>query len=122
MSKRKEIRGAMFRLHPWKWDAVVLVGESTERVNRFIEGLGITPNAGTELGHAWVYDGKPAVLWVRTLRDVPVLVHEAIHLVSGVLTARGLKLCPESEEALTYGVEDLLRRIFAQRRWKVMVK
>lgn len=114
------IREATFRLDPWKWDVVVLHGEGRPGdLERYVKGLGIPePNVGVHAnGHAWVWYGVVAIMWVKSLKMVPELVHEVVHVVSGILEGRGMKFTRDSEEAYTYAVEHLLRMILAQKKW-----
>jgi hypothetical protein len=115
----KALKVGWFRLGMWKWDAVVLVGGTNAQVEAEIKRLGIEqPNVGEHsAGHAWVTYGKPCAIWVQTLRDIPCLVHEAFHLVHGVLEARGVKHSVDSEEAFAYTLEAFLRGILECKKW-----
>lgn len=117
-----QIREASFLVSPYKWWCVVIVGGLPADVAPYISrrvghGIEIVPGSN---GHTVVIGGAPVVMWLRhqPARAVPVLVHEAMHAVSGILDGRGLKWTPDSEEAYTYGVEDLVRRVLAERTWR----
>lgn len=62
-------------------------------------------------------EGKPVMVWVHDIRDVATLVHELIHAVWGMMRYRGVTYNHEGEEAYTYTLESLLRKILAQKKW-----
>jgi len=117
-----DMRERGFVLAPWKWEVSVIVGGTPAAALEFVHGtlkLYDADFAEWALGWSFVQAGKPAVLWVHDASDIPTLVHEAIHVTSGILQARGLKHTPESEEAYTYTVESLLRAILECQEWDV---
>lgn len=67
-------------------------------------------------------EGSIWFLWVRDIKDVASLAHEAFHTTSSVLASRGLQLCVASEEAYAYTLSYLMRRILAQKHWRAVSK
>lgn len=107
-------------LMPWKWDGVICVGDTSADFIAYVKKtFDITVTSGAPAtGHAYVEYGKPWVLWVETLDDIPALAHEALHIAAGVLEARGLKHSDASEEAYTYTMEDILRQTLKKKaKW-----
>jgi hypothetical protein len=105
---------------PWKWEVAVLQGGTPTQIERYVRANGWTGDftlLESHIGHCWVQDGMPVIVWVHAIADVPTLVHELMHAVFGMFAARGLKHGPDSEEAYTYTVEDLLRRVLRAQRW-----
>jgi hypothetical protein len=111
------VKRARFLLAPWKWEVVIFVGGKPAEVEREVRRIGIDIQSGElrdgSTGHTWMLIGAPAVLWVRTLRDIPTLAHECYHVVHGMLEGRGVKSCEASEEAFTYTLESLMRGILS---------
>ena len=124
MSKRKctEMRGATFILVPWKWETIVLVGGCEHQVDGFVTQFGMTTGAVTEssVGHTFVYAGQPIVMWVKSLKHIPELCHEVLHVVFGALEARGMTHCESSEEAYAYTAEALLNQILECKKWRIV--
>lgn len=110
-----------FILMPWKYTVYVLVGGEPLDVAGFVEkelGIETLPGAlETSLGHCWFLPGAPVVIWVRTLKDIPCLLHEVMHATFAIMFHRGLKLSWKSDEAYTYTAEDLMRRILLNKKW-----
>jgi hypothetical protein len=106
---------------PWKWEICFLQGGTREQLDRYVKEIGWgddeTGLSDGSAGHCWVKAGTPIVVWVESLENVPALVHEIMHAVFGMFEARGLKHSRESEEAYTYTVEDLLRRVLGAKKW-----
>lgn len=103
----------------WKWEGVVAVGGTIAEFVAFAREKGATKIEDTThtCGRAYVEMGVPWLLWVETLDDLPSLAHEALHVASGVLEARGLKHVAESEEAYTYTMEGIIRAALSAREW-----
>lgn len=107
-------------LMPWKWAGVVLAGGTPDGFKAWAKK---TLDADVETGsnsaaHAYVEYGKPWVIWVETMTDIPALAHEALHVAAGVLEGRGLSFSKGSEEAYTYTMEDILRQVLTAKQWK----
>lgn len=110
---------AYLMLMPWKWAGAVLVGGKSSEFAAFAKkycDADIQAGANAA-GHAHVEYGKPFLIWVHSLRDIPALAHEAFHVTAGVLESRGLKHSAESEEAYTYTMEDILRQTLTAKKW-----
>ena len=110
----------LLTLKPWKWEGCVLVGGTSAEfavwAKKYIDAdIETGTNAAV---HAHVAYGKPWLLWVATLRDVPALAHEALHVAAGVLEGRGMKFTADSEEAYTYTMEHIIREVLACKRWR----
>ena len=122
MSKHKcsDMQEAVFKLIPWNWDVVALTGGCPNKLCELVMQLGmpIDDVSDGSTGHTFIYEGKPIIMWVQSLRQLDVLVHEIIHAVFGALDARGLKHCVESEEAYTYTVSELFRQVRACKKWR----
>lgn len=105
----------------WKWEGFILVGGTPADFSRFTEQHAETKPDVDEnaIGHAFVQYGKPWVLWMQAL-DWPTLAHEALHVTSGILEARGLRHTEASEEAYTYTMEAIMRAVETapKRAWK----
>ena len=101
------------KLMPWKWQGLVFVGGLVDEYRAAIKrDIGADASVGSNsAGHAYVEYGKPFAIWVESLKDVPCLAHEALHVTNGILEARGLKPTSESEEAYTYTMEDILKQV-----------
>lgn len=111
-------------LSVWKWEGVVFVGGSPSEYEAHArEEFGVNANVGSQsLGHTYVEYGKPWLLWVQSLDRVATLAHEALHVTSGVLEARGLKHTPESEEAYTYTMEAIINATLTAKKWERVAK
>lgn len=118
--RKKPLREVVVTVEPFKWEASIVYGGDRAQVDAYVKDVGIEtdPVDAGSLGHTWVYAGSPGVVWVYDITDIPVLVHELMHLVSGVLEARGLKFSRDSEETYTYSVENLLRRVLHAKKWR----
>lgn len=104
----------------WKWQGCVLVGGTSADFAAWAKkylGADITTNAGAA-GHAYVEYGKPWLIWVESLKNIPTLAHEALHATAGILEGRGLKYDGASEEAYTYTMEHIIRQTLAAKRWR----
>lgn len=110
----------VIRLSLWKWDGVLVAGGTAEDFAAFAKrDIKAVVDVGTHsAGHAYVEYGRPFALWVESLDNVPALAHEALHITSGVLEARGLKHTPESEEAYTYTMEAIIREALRRQGWR----
>lgn len=120
-----DLRTMVHRLMPWRHDCLILVGGTLRQASREAARLLGQPDVeevtvSDNLGRAWFPDGKPTALWVRSLDpvDLPVLLHEVIHVVSRTLRNRGLVLSCDSEEAFTYTAEEMFRAIMTERHWQ----
>lgn len=105
----------------WKWQGVLAVGGTSADFAAFAKTQDIDDidaNPSEEAGRAYVRLGKPFLMWVESLDNVPALAHEALHVASGILEARGLKHVAESEEAYTYTMEALLRMATTVKEWE----
>jgi hypothetical protein len=107
-------------LGTWKWEGVVATGGTIADFVAFAKAHGATKIEDTQVsaGRAYVELGVPWMLWVETMDDVPALAHEALHVTCGVLEARGLKHCAESEEAYTYTMEGIIRAALSATEWE----
>jgi hypothetical protein len=112
----------LVRLMPWKWDGAVVVGgtpaEFRAWAKRYIDAE--IDNGPNSAGHAYVYYGKPFLIWVESLKNIPALAHEAMHIAHGVLEGRGVKHNESSEEAYTYTMEDLIRQVLTAKKWRTV--
>lgn len=70
------------------------------------EGLGGACFYSYDDLHFVFFKSKP-----NSVQDFSVIVHECVHLADRILHRRGLKLCPETEEAYTYLVQFLFKEI-----------
>lgn len=106
----------------WKWEGVVLVGGKPSDFKAYCEReIHASPEvAEHSAGHAYVEYGKPWVVWVESLDNVPTLAHEVFHVTTGVLEARGLSLSSASEEAYTYTLEAILRATLEKGGWRAV--
>jgi hypothetical protein len=124
MPKRKvdQMRGATFVLVPWKWETIVLVGGCEHQLDGFVAQFGMSTDGpvGYSMGHTFVYAGQPIVMWVKSLKHIPELCHEVIHVVGGALEARGVKPCEASEEAYAYTAEAFLKQILECKKWRTV--
>lgn len=107
-------------LMPWKWDGTVLTGGTADAFKAWAKkALDADVDTGSNsAGHAYVEYGKPWVIWIDSIANVPALAHEALHVAAGVLEGRGLSFSKGSEEAYTYTMEDILRQVLTSKRWK----
>lgn len=104
----------------WKWQGCVVVGGTSAEFSTFAKktfGVDICSHEGA-CGHAYVEIGKPWLLWLDSIANVPALAHEALHIAAGVLEARGLKYTEASEEAYTYTMEHIIRETLAAKKWR----
>lgn len=117
----KGLRCADVTLMPWKWQGIVLAGGTSDDFVRFAKSqIDAEPQSGAHAcGHCYVEYGKPWLIWVQDLADVPALAHEALHCAAGILEARGMKFSDASEEAYTYTMEDILRQTLAA-KWRAV--
>lgn len=108
----------------WKWEGLVFCGGDSAQfravVKRYIDA-DIETQAHS-CAHAYLEYGKPWMLWIQTLDDVPSLAHEALHITAGLLEARGLKFTEASEEAYTYTMEAIIRAVLTAKKaeWKTI--
>jgi hypothetical protein len=107
-------------LDVWKWQGSVLVGGTSEDfkvwAKKYIDAE-ITTGTNAA-GHAYVEYGKPWLIWVESLKDIPALAHEALHVTAGILEARGLTFGAPSEEAYTYTMEFIIRQALTAKKWR----
>lgn len=110
----------LVNLMPWKWQGVVLRGGTSLEFQAWAKKeLDVNVETGSNAaGHAHLSYGKPWLIWVLTLKDVPALAHEALHITAGLLEARGLKFSEASEESYTYTMEDILRQVLTAKKWQ----
>jgi hypothetical protein len=122
-TRRRRLRIGTFRLQPWRMELILLHGAGHAQLAAYVREhhaiVDYVPEA-TAVGHAFVYDGRPAIVWVQSIRDVPVLVHELMHVVFAVLANRGLKPVDDAEEAYTYTLECLLRQVLEHSEWELL--
>jgi hypothetical protein len=120
--RKLPLRVAAVPMPLWKWDWAVYQGTPNARLTADLKRLGIdSPPEEWAMGHTWVYAGMPVVIWVDRASNIPCLAHEVMHGVAGMLEARGLKPCHESEEAYTYTVEYVLRYLLSTPRvWQAV--
>lgn len=104
----------------WKWEGRILIGGSPSDAKKHAKAFAdAEANIGEHAaGHAFVEYGKPWLLWLASLDDIPALSHEAFHITSGVLEARGLRLTDASEEAYTYTMEAIVRAAVTAKGWR----
>lgn len=117
------LREVVARANPWKWEVCFIQGGTPAQIERYVRQQGWTGDVSMQdgaAGHCWVCLGVPVVVWVASIKDIPCLVHETMHAVFGMFEARGLKHSRDSEEAYTYTVEDLLRRVLGAKKWGVV--
>ena len=103
----------------WKWDGLVASGGRPSDFQALVKRIAdhdITVGDNSA-GHAFVAYGKPWLLWVQDIKDVPALAHEALHVAAGVIESRGMKHTPESEEAYTYTMEHIIRCGLSRKGW-----
>lgn len=116
------LRHILVNLSLWKWEGVIAVGGTIADFIAFAKSHGASEihaeDGGHSVGRAYVELGVPWLLWVESLDDLPALAHEALHVTSGVLEARGLKHTHESEEAYTYTMEVILRAALTAKKWE----
>lgn len=108
-------------LELWKWQGIVIVGGTSTDFTRWAKkAIAVDiESCSNAAGHAYVEMGKPWLIWAASVKDVPTLAHEALHVASGVLEARGLKHTDASEEAYTYTMEYILRAVLDRRaKWR----
>lgn len=105
----------------WKWDGIVLVGGQSADFTAWAKrSLAVDIETRDHAaGHAHVEMGKPWLIWLEALANVPTLAHEALHVTAGVLEARGLKHHESSEEAYTYTMEHIMRTVLDAKKWRV---
>lgn len=107
----------------WKWEGVIAQGGTIAEFVAFAKKQGATKieDSNHSAGRAYVELGVPWLLWVESLADISALAHEALHIASGVLEARGLKHTAESEEAYTYTMEAIIRAALMATEWQEAV-
>lgn len=115
----------MVRLELWKWHGALLCGGTERQMDVFVkkhvgDGFATTGDGCVAMARAIVQADKPFVLWVDDIRDVASVAHEALHIASGVLEARGVRHVPQSEEAYTYTMEYLIRQALDPEGWEVL--
>lgn len=108
-------------LPPWNWDGAVIAGPWTSYI-RWVKGREDVDLSQMEppAGHSLVADGRPWLLWVESRTNFPVLAHEGLHIVSGVLQARGMQHTDASEEAYAYTLTALLKDATSSKGWTVL--
>lgn len=52
-----------------------------------------------------LFKASGCVIWIRNRDNLPALVHEIIHYVLYILTARGVLITHENDEPITYLAE-----------------
>lgn len=107
-------------LDVWKWQGCVFVGGTSEDFKAWAKkhlDADITTGSNAA-GHAYVEYGKPWLVWVDTLKNVPALAHEALHVAAGILEGRGLEYSKASEEAYTYTMEYIIRQALDAKKWR----
>lgn len=107
-------------LMPWKWQGMVLHGGTSFEFRDWAKkSIDVEIETGSNAAaHAHVSYGKPWLIWLASMRDIPALAHEALHITAGILEARGLKFAEASEEAYTYTMEDIIRQVLNAKKWE----
>lgn len=104
----------------WKWDGIVIVGgqscDFAAWAKRSLDANITTADHAT--GHGYVEMGKPWLIWLESIENIPSLAHEALHVTAGVLEARGIWHHESSEEAYTYTMEHIIRTALSTKRWR----
>lgn len=106
----------MVPLDVWQWDGTVLTGGTGEDFNALLAELEFvekddSPFSKNSAGGCYVDEGKPWVIWVEDPKDLETLAHEALHVTFRVLSSRGLTHSEDSEEAYTYTLDAITRRV-----------
>ena len=119
---QSQMRRADIDVALWKWQGCILAGGTPDDFKRFAKDLF---DADLDVGahsaaHAYLAYGKPFLIWVESLDNIPALAHEALHVTFGMLELRGLKPTPDSEEAYTYTMETILRSVITTKKWKLV--
>lgn len=113
------MKQAFFMADPWKWEVGIFHGGTGREFAALVKRLAdadVGEISGAQ-GYCFIEDGKPVMVWVHSLADVPTLVHELIHATFGLMRLRGMTYSADGEEAYTYTLEALLRHILNQRKW-----
>lgn len=116
------MKECLVKLMPWKWHGMVLIGGVSSEFAAYAKrmcDIDITTGANAA-GHAHVEYGKPFLIWLHSLSDIPALAHEALHVTHGILEERGLKYTPDAEEAFTYTMEDIIRQTLDCKKWAIV--
>lgn len=117
----------MVPLEVWQWDGTVLTGGTAAEFNELLASLAYVAKEEDDgsigkhtAGACYVDEGKPWLIWVEDPKDLETLVHEALHVVFRVLGSRGLTHSESSEEAYTYTLDAITRRVKGAkaRDWK----
>lgn len=101
-------------LDVWDYPGYVLVGGSSADFDAVLafaypeDTFDANPHAG---GQAYIEEGRPWFIWIETPGDTETLVHEALHVTFHVLTSRGVRYSPKSEEAFTYTQDAIVRAV-----------
>lgn len=117
MTKKRPLKLAIIPTDPWKWDIFVLHGPHDAFEDYARKTFKVSIDAAG-IGHTYMQEGLPVLIWVNDIGDIPVLVHELMHAIFGILSSRGLTHTPESEEAYTYTMGDVLGRVLKHTNWR----
>ena len=114
------IRCKNIDLEVWKWHGTAFVGGSLAQFASIVkQDVGGDVNVEDyHTGYTYLAPGVSWFLWVDSLDNVPTLAHEAFHVASGILEARGLALSRDSEEAYTYTLEHIMRQVLDKHGWR----
>ena len=58
-----------------------------------------------------VFYAPTPLMWIRSADDLRTMVHECVHLAYETLCARGVIICRDNDEPLTYLVEHLFSQL-----------
>lgn len=117
---KAQMKSILIQLMPWRWQGAVIIGGTSKEFAAWAkDSLDIDIETGPNAaGHAHLSEGKPWLIWLETLDNIPALAHEALHITAGLLEARGLHFTAASEEAYTYTMEDIIRQTLGAKKWE----
>lgn len=104
----------------WRSHGVLHKGPSPEPLileAKLRFGMDLSAVQDTAAGCVAFGPGDPWIMWVQDPDNVGTLAHEAFHAASGLLHSRGMRLCPDSEEAFAYTITAIVEEFTKKKGW-----
>lgn len=115
------MKSKIITMNPWGWHGNLVVGGDPATFSKKLtRQLGLHEYGGSPKGlqgWTWLPQAQSWIIWVADLENIPVLAHEGLHMVSGILEVRGVSHTKESEEAYAYTLQDFMTQALEQKGW-----
>lgn len=91
---------------------LIVIESKEESAAKQLKKIGIKDFSSKHMdGCCWTEKGYWPVVWIKSLKDIPLLCHEITHACYGILDAKGLTVSADNHEALTYLQTYILKKL-----------